>query len=209
MAVSFSLSGSVSEYGEAERSSIQAVVASAAGVDASAVTLEIVAASISVTATIAVASASAASATLSTLEEGVMSSASALEMALISGGLSGSLQVTSAPAVSLSIPAEENGGMEADTDGVALLAVAIGASVGGALVLIIIVVVCLRHYKRRRQTIHASAATLPTRAAERVFTEMTNEMPNAALALSSANSLDPVIKPSPGPGLLHPNHLAA
>jgi len=131
-----------------------------------------------------------------------MSSASALETALIAGGLSDSLQVTSAPAVSMSSPAEEEGGTEADTDGVTLLAVAIGASVGGVLVLVTIVVAWLRYCKHRRQTIHASAAS-PTTRAERGFTEMTNA------ALSSANSLDPVIKPSPGPGLLHTNHLAA
>ena len=84
----FTLSGSVSDYGEDEVAKIAQTVADGAGVATSAVQIAVESASVKITATIAVA-AGAATSTASSLSSGILASASALETALVSAGMLG------------------------------------------------------------------------------------------------------------------------
>ena len=95
--VAFTLSGDVADYDSTKQDAIKGVVATAAGVAASAVTLDIQAASVTVTATIAVADTAAAHSMKTTITtSGALSSQSDLQTALTSAGLTG-VTVTSAP----------------------------------------------------------------------------------------------------------------
>ena len=98
MTTTFTLSGDVSDYDTAKQDAMKSVFASAAGVDASKVTLIIAPASVFVTIAIAVADAAAASSTQSTLSSGILASASSLQGALASGGVAG-VTVQSAPVI--------------------------------------------------------------------------------------------------------------
>ena len=75
---SFTLSGDVSNYGFYEINAIKALIAAEVGVQQSAVTVAITAASVHVTATIAVTSTTQAGTVHSTLSTGIMASPAAI-----------------------------------------------------------------------------------------------------------------------------------
>ena len=79
---SFTLSGDVSNYGFYEINAIKALIAAEVGVQQSAVTVAITAASVHVTATIAVTSTTQAGTGHSTLSTGIMASPAALQAAM-------------------------------------------------------------------------------------------------------------------------------
>jgi hypothetical protein len=79
---SFTLAGTVNDYGAPEKLAIQTVLASEAGVTTDAVSLSITSGSVVVAAEIYVADAATAETTSSTLSTGLLASASALDTAL-------------------------------------------------------------------------------------------------------------------------------
>ena len=91
---SFTLSGDVSNYGFYEINAIKALIAAEVGVQQSAVTVAITAASVHVTATIAVTSTTQAGTVHSTLSTGIMASPAALQAAM---------QTTSSPVLRTAI----------------------------------------------------------------------------------------------------------
>jgi len=132
----FTLSGDVSDYDTAKQDAMKSVFASAAGVDASKVTLIIAPASVFVTIAIAVADSVAASSTQSTLSSGILASASSLQGALTSGGVAG-VTVQSAPvivssSVSPSVTAAQKAG-ESSSGGGGSMGI-IGGAVGAVVV---------------------------------------------------------------------------
>ena len=97
VSVVFTLSGDVADYDTTKQDTIKGVVATAAGVATSAITLDIAAASVTVTATIAVADTPTAQSLKTSLAtSGDLSSQSSLQSALTSAGLTG-VTVMSSP----------------------------------------------------------------------------------------------------------------
>jgi len=144
----FVLSGSVDDYGAAEKASIKAVLADEAGGAPSAVQLTLNSGSVVVTAEILVADATAAETAIDTLtgSGGVLASSSNLEAALTSAfthaGLSPSVtveEITTAPIV-------EEDGVVLDNDGShsgGCGAGCIGGIVGGSFVPVLLLILWL------------------------------------------------------------------
>ena len=82
MTTSFTLGGTVADYGEAERMSIKRALATEAGVDTGAVALTLTAGSVIVSAEIYVASQADVDSTATTLSTGMLRNAASLESAL-------------------------------------------------------------------------------------------------------------------------------
>ena len=82
VSTTFTLGGSVADFDETARASTRAVLATAAGVNASAVTLTVSAGSVVVTSEIIYESPAAATVSVSAMASGVLASASALQTAL-------------------------------------------------------------------------------------------------------------------------------
>jgi hypothetical protein len=97
--VSFGLSGDASSYGATEKTALQNVVATAASVSPSRVTIEVTSGSVLVQATISAANDASAMGVKSTLATGVMASTSALTTALAAQSSLASFSVTAAPTV--------------------------------------------------------------------------------------------------------------
>ena len=84
ISISFTLGGAMSDYGALERVAIKATLATSAGVDASAVTISLVAGSVIVSSEIVVASQSQAATVMSQMASSIMKSPAALQNALTS-----------------------------------------------------------------------------------------------------------------------------
>jgi len=87
VSVGFTLSGSVADYGTAERTAIRDVIAAGASVPPTDVEVSIMAASVQVEATITVADEAAAAATKTSLSTGLLANADSLQTKLVAGGL--------------------------------------------------------------------------------------------------------------------------
>ena len=97
ISITFTLSGDVADYDATKQTTIKSVVASAAGVDASSVTLDITPASVVVTVSFPVADTHAAKTMrMALMSSGALSSQSSLQSALNGAGLTG-VVVESAP----------------------------------------------------------------------------------------------------------------
>ena len=178
ISIRFTLSGDASSFGATERTIIQNVFASAAGVVTHAVEVTIVSASISVLVTITVATARLASSTQTTLSSGIVSSASTLETALTAGangmlGLS-SVTVEAMPSSSLHVwsppppsrtpypPPWLSPVGSQSSDGGGNTGVMVGAVVGVVCVTLLGVGVYFWNKKRRPTTPSKSATSLAT-----------------------------------------------
>jgi len=144
----FVLSGSVDDYGAAEKASIKAVLADEAGVAPSAVQLALNSGSVVVTAEILVADATAAETAIDTLtgSGGVLASSSNLEAALTSAfthaGLSTSVtveEITTAPVVEEDGVVLDNDGSHSGGCGTGC----IGGIVGGSFVPVLLLILWL------------------------------------------------------------------
>lgn len=89
MTSSFTASGEVADYTDARKESIKQVFATAAGVDPSAVTVEVTAGSVVITVTISSPTQDAATAVSNSLSSGILANAAALETVLTNGGVAG------------------------------------------------------------------------------------------------------------------------
>jgi hypothetical protein len=150
---SFTLSGAVTDYGTAEKAAIQKVVAGAAGVPLSSVTITISSGSVVVVATIEVATSTAATTVQGALTSGIMASANALETALTAEPALATFTVEAAPTVAVaervvpSPPAD-------DTNNLPLI---IGFAVLGAAVLALVTYLML--FKKKGTTNAKKAKT--------------------------------------------------
>jgi len=124
--VQFTVAGQVSDYDTAKQSAITAPIASAAGVDVSAVTLTLTPASVLIVAEIIVLDGTTAIATAAALATGIFSSAAALQQAL--GTTATVEEISSAP-----IGSGGSGGSSSSSN----LGVIVGASVGGFVAVVI------------------------------------------------------------------------
>jgi len=162
----FTLSGDVSDYDTAKQDAMKSVFASAAGVDASKVTLLIAPASVAVTVAIAVADAAAASSTQSTLSSGILASASSLQGALASGGVAG-VTVQSAPVIvsasgadlGSATAAQKAGGSSSGGGG--SMGIAIGGAVG-AVVVVGAIGAGVYYLKKKKQQPSLQTTTITT-----------------------------------------------
>lgn len=148
--ISFTLSGDVSSYGDAEVAAIRSVIAAEAGVDDSDVTVTITSASVEVTATIAVSDFSEAATVESSLSTGMMRSPTALQAAIQQGSAGSSVlaaaTVVAAPVVvTTSAPAAALGTSSSSSD--SMMPVIIMA-VGAAVVVLLSIVIVYQMYKR-------------------------------------------------------------
>jgi len=158
--VQFVLSGSVTDYGASEQSAIKDVFASAAGVSAADIALEITSASVSIKASIKVTDETAAADTTNTLNTGILQSRTTLASALHG---SGNAQLQDATVVSTSTPetrvtSSEQGltsSSSSSSSGAMIAVIAVGA-----LAVIAIAVAVFMHRKRSKK----SASTTVVRA---------------------------------------------
>jgi hypothetical protein len=134
----FSAAGDVSDYDEAKQEGIKGVLADAANVPSSAVTLDIKAGSVIITATIAVSDGEAASTVSTALSAGILSSEATLQAAFTAAGVTGVTveAITAAPsAVSLADEGLTTG---------ELAGIAVAGAVGGIILIGIIYMVLLK-----------------------------------------------------------------
>lgn len=164
---SFIMGGSLSDYGETERSSVRAVLSVATGVTPSAITLEFRAGSVIVSAQIPANSLSAAEQMATTLSTGIMANESTLEAALTA-----QFQADSASTAQLTVLQL----VEAPTATAAAVAVAStysGAFVAGIMVVLFMPVLLCILWSHRRQ-ICASVATEANGVTERLSMKVRN-----------------------------------
>ena len=143
---SFTLAGTVNDYGASERLAIQKVLAAEAGVTTDAVSLTITSGSVVVAAEIYVADAATATTTSSTLSTGILASASALDTALTAqftaDGLSTAIvSVEALVAPTVDVPSND------DERNVGVLLLRVALAVGG----VAAVVVSVRCYLKKKK----------------------------------------------------------
>ena len=139
---SFTLSGSLSDYDDAAKASIQKVFAEEAGVEASAVALELTSGSVVVSATIYFASQAAADEKGSALAAGILKDEGSLLTALTTQFQSDGVSTTNLQVEALTSPQLAAAGLSVG----AIVGIAVGAGAAA-----VIVAVALFHYLKKKK----------------------------------------------------------
>ena len=135
---SFTLGGSVSDYGKAAQTSIKAAIAADAGVSTSAVNLTLTAGSVIVAADIFVASQAEADAKVTKLAAGVLKDAAALETALTAQFVKDGVATTALKVEALTAPQAAS-----TSDGGSNVGAIVGGVVGGCFVPVLMLILWL------------------------------------------------------------------
>jgi len=186
--ISFTASGSVSDFTDDVRDIVVSVIAGAAGVDATSIALRVTSASVNIVATISLPCCGAITATSMTtsLQNGVIRDANSLQHALSQGGFT--LAVQSAPLLVANDPAPPPG---AEENGLIVV-------LAPLLAILVVIVLTLLWRRARRRAALPAAKTKPASASDSEQADSQTPFTLPPIPMPAAASMAEGVKPGLG-----------